>query len=309
MVDKKLIKEKLFYLSDNYCIPISIRDNGSVVFYENDFYKDIEDALISWEVILLDNKNDTNLDFRKEEQEILDIIEELKNKKRRTTDMMNKKELTTLVDAMRFNANILNEKLGEQENLLGELLELQETLAVQLGCLERELEHINIIDKDKKLDEDEEDEDELRVGDYISRFNSKGDYDLFQILETGDKQFFKLQVDTSRIVGGKYDSIDELIESLVDEEKERYYDDLYFYYINTDTEYIKEGRYLIYNSKRNEGYEIVINYNEDENVYEILCASGDNYFYEETFDSLDALELKLRRDYGLIRSLRYTIQW
>ena len=69
MVDKKLIKEKLFYLSDNYCIPISIRDNGSVVFYENDFYKDIEDALISWEVILLDNKNDTNLDFRKEEQE------------------------------------------------------------------------------------------------------------------------------------------------------------------------------------------------------------------------------------------------
>ena len=304
MVDKKLIKEKLFYLSDNYCIPISIRDNGSVVFYENDFYKDIEDALISWEVILLDNENDTNLDFRKEEQGILDIIEELKNKKRITTDMMNKKELTTLVDAMRFNANILNEKLGEQENLLGELLELQETLAVQLGCLERELEYINIIDKDKKLDEDEEYEDELRVGDYISIPNLKGDYDLFQILETESKQFFKLQVDTPRIAGDKYDSIDELIESLVDEEKERYYDDLYFYYVKDNPKHIKEGRYLIYDAKMDGSFEVVVNYNEDENVYEILCAGGDDYFYEETFDSLDALELKLRRDYGLIRSLR-----
>ena len=111
MVDKKLIKEKLFYLSDNYCIPISIRDNGSVVFYENDFYKDIEDALISWEVILLDNKNDTNLDFRKEEQEILDIIEELKNKKRRTTDMMNKKELTTLVCAINQSVEWIIQRL------------------------------------------------------------------------------------------------------------------------------------------------------------------------------------------------------
>ena len=304
MVDKKIIKEKLFYLSDNYCIPISIRDNGSVVFYENDFYKDIEDALISWEVILLDNKNDTNLDFRKEEQEILDIIEELKNKKRRTTDMMNKKELTTLVCAMRFNANILNEKLGEQESLLGELLELQETLDAQLGCLERELEYINIIDKDKKLDEDEEYEDELRVGDYISIPNLKGDYDLFQILETEDKQFFKLQVDTSKIIGDKYDNIDELIESLVDEEKEVDYGDMCYYYIKDNPEYIKEGRYLIYDAKMGGSFVVVVNYNENKNVYEILCESGDDYFYEETFDSLDALELKLRRDYGLIRSLR-----
>lgn len=306
MVDKKLIKEKLFYLSDNYCIPISIRDNGSVVFYENDFYKDIEDALISWEVILLDNKNDTNLDFRKEEQEILDIIEELKNKKRRTTDMMNKKELTTLVCAINQSVEWITQRLCDLKSIQNEMFDMKKELSFQVATLEEELENLSLIDKDKELDEYE---DELRVGDYISRFNSKGDYDLFQILETGDKQFFKLQVDTSRIVGGKYDSIDELIESLVDEEKERYYDDLYFYYINTDTEYIKEGRYLIYNSKRNEGYEIVINYNEDENVYEILCASGDNYFYEETFDSLDALELKLRRDYGLIRSLRYSIQW
>lgn len=30
MVDKKLIKEKLFYLSDNYCVPISIRDKGEM---------------------------------------------------------------------------------------------------------------------------------------------------------------------------------------------------------------------------------------------------------------------------------------
>ena len=217
---------------------------------------------------------------------------------------MNKKELTTLVDAMRFNANILNEKLGEQENLLGELLELQETLAVQLECLEQELEYINIIDKDKELDEDEEYEDELRVGDYISIPNLKGDYDLFQILETESKQFFKLQVDTPRIAGDKYDSIDELIESLVDEEKERYYDDLYFYYVKDNPKHIKEGRYLIYDAKMDGSFEVVVNYNEDENVYEILCAGGDDYFYEETFDSLDALELKLRRDYGLIRSLR-----
>lgn len=66
--------------------------------------------------------------------------------------MMNKEELTTLISALRFNANILNEKLGEQENILDELLELQETIAVQLSTLEEELENIDIIDKDKELD-------------------------------------------------------------------------------------------------------------------------------------------------------------
>ena len=162
MVDKKLIKEKLFYLSDNYCIPISIRDNGSVVFYENDFYKDIEDALISWEVILLDNKNDTNLDFRKEEQEILDIIEELKNKKRRTTDMMNKKELTTLVCAINQSVEWITQRLCDLKSIQNEMFDMKKELSFQVATLEEELENLSLIDKDKELDEYEDELNDVR---------------------------------------------------------------------------------------------------------------------------------------------------
>ena len=34
MIDEKLIKEKLFYLSDNYCVPISIRDKGDKIYID-----------------------------------------------------------------------------------------------------------------------------------------------------------------------------------------------------------------------------------------------------------------------------------
>lgn len=219
--------------------------------------------------------------------------------------MMSKEELTTLISALRFNANILNEKLGEQENILGELLELQETIAVQLNTLEEEMENIDIIDNDKKLD-DEEDITHLRAGDYVSLPNSKARYNLFQILETEDKQFFKLDVGKSMIVGDKYNSIDKLIDSLVNENEGIDYDDLYFYYTDKDNpEHIGEGKYLLFDNE-DEDYEVIVNYNKDEDFYEVLCAGWDTPFYTKCFDSLDELELQLRKDYSLIKSLRYS---
>ena len=224
--------------------------------------------------------------------------------------MMNKREFATLIDALRFNTRILNEKLGEQELIFNSLFELQETIDSQLSTLEEELEKRNLLDEDEHIELDDESERELRVGDYISRPDTNGNYSLFQILETEDKQFYKLDVGKTVIVGEKYDSINELIDSLVNEDKKQYYDDLYFYYIKDIPEHIAEGRYLIYDEASGEGdYEVIVNYNEDEGVYEILGAGGDTYFYEETFDCLEELELKLRRDYGLIKSLRYSVQW
>ena len=224
--------------------------------------------------------------------------------------MMDKREFATLIDALRFNARILKEKLGEQELIFNSLLELQETIDSQLETLEEELEKRNLLDEDEYIELDDEDVSELLVGDYISRPDTNGNYSLFQILETEDKQFYKLDVGKNMIVGDKYNSIDKLIDSLVNEDEKQYYDDLYFYYIKDTPEHIVEGRYLVYDKASEEGdYEVIVSHNEDEGVYEILWAGGDAYFYEETFDSLDALELKLRRDYGLIKSLRYTVQW
>ena len=223
---------------------------------------------------------------------------------------MNKREFATLIDALRFNTRILNKKLGEQELIFNSILELQETIDGQLSTLEEELEKRNLLDEDECIELNDESKRELRVGDYISRPDTNGSCSLFQILETEDKQFYKLDVGKTVIVGEKYNSIDELIDSLVNEDNKQYYDDLYFYYIKDIPEHIVEGRYLIYDEASGEGdYEVIVNYNEDEGVYEILGAGGDTYFYEDTFDCLEELELKLRRDYSLIKSLRYSVQW
>ena len=62
-----------------------------------------------------------------------------KSKKEEEDAMMIKREFATLIDALRFNARILNEKLGEQELIFNSLLELQETIDGQLETLEEEL--------------------------------------------------------------------------------------------------------------------------------------------------------------------------
>ena len=105
--------------------------------------------------------------------------------------MMIKREFATLIDALRFNTRILNEKLGEQELIFNSLFELQETIDSQLSTLEEELEKRNLLDEDEHIELDDESERELRVGDYISRPDTNGNYSLLQILETEDYGLIK----------------------------------------------------------------------------------------------------------------------
>ena len=97
--------------------------------------------------------------------------------------MMSKREFATLIDALRFNTIILNEKLVEQELIFNSILELRETIDGQLETLEEELEKRNLLDEDEYIELDDEDVSELLVGDYISRPDTNGNYSLFQILE------------------------------------------------------------------------------------------------------------------------------
>lgn len=213
--------------------------------------------------------------------------------------MMNKKELTTLIDALRFNTQILNEKLGEQENTLEELLEIQETLACQLRTLEEELENIDIIDKDKELDTDENVAD-LRVGDYISEPNIdkiyfSSEYTLTQIIKTTDGKYTRLLVDANCIVGDVYNTIDELKDGL--------HEDAYYYLVEDDFKFT-EGRYLVYDIGYGGDYEVVVNY--DAPKFEAFLSGGEE-FYEEVFDTIEELEHKLRTDFKIVKKLRYSI--
>ena len=222
--------------------------------------------------------------------------------------MMNKTELTTLVDALKFNTRILNGKLGEKELIMNNLLELQETISVQLNVLEEELEKVNLIDEEKWLDtEDEDNRQTLRVGDYISEPNledkySKGDYVLFQVIRQGDK-YTRLFIERLIVDNKLYDTIDDLKKDL--------HKDAYFYYIDDDFGFT-EGRYLVYNQECGGDYEIKVSFEEEKDKYTILIAGANDYFgdeCEEGFDTLEEVENYLRKDYSLIKKLRYSIHY
>ena len=85
--------------------------------------------------------------------------------------MMSKREIATLVDALRLNTRILNEKLREQELIFNSILELRETIECQLSTLEEELEKRNLLDEDEYVELNDESIGELQAGDYISESN------------------------------------------------------------------------------------------------------------------------------------------
>lgn len=218
--------------------------------------------------------------------------------------MMDKIEFTTLIDALRFNTQILNEKLGEQEEVLEELLELQETISCQLSTLEEELEKRNLLDEDEYIELDDEDKGKLRVGDYVSEPNieekySNGDYVFSQIVKCADK-YTKLFVKDHIVHNTLYATIDDLKADL--------HKDAYFYYIDDNSDSFGEGRYMIYNPECEVDYEIMVGYDENGKL-RIFISGANDYFDENGFDTIEEVESYLREDFRVIKKLRYSVHY
>ena len=301
-MDEKLIKEKLIYLCGIYDTDIDIEDDGVIILDREHEYKSFAEALISWEDYLLETKGGLLSDFEDEQQEILDIIEELKKENEDT--MMNKEEFATLIDALRFNTRILNEKLGEQELIFNSLLELQETIDGQLSTLEEELEKRNLLDEYRYIELDDEGISELRAGDYISESNieekySKGDYVLSKIVKCGNK-YTRLFI--------KGNTVDDKLYATIDDLKADLHDSAYFYYIDDNFDSFGVGNYMIYDPENEVDYEIEVEYDEDCRL-RIFLSGADDYFDEDEFDTIEEVESYLRADYKLIEKLRYSIHY
>ena len=218
--------------------------------------------------------------------------------------MMSKREFATLIDALRFNTRILNEKLGEQELIFNSLLELQETIDGQLETLEEELEKRNLLDEDEYIELDDESIGELQSGDYISESNieekySKGDYVLSKIVKCGNK-YTRLFI--------KGNTVDDKLYATIDDLKADLHDSAYFYYIDDNFDSFGVGNYMIYDPEDEVDYEIEVKYNEDCKL-RIFVSGVDDYFDENGFDTIEEVESYLRAEYKLIKKLRYSIHY
>lgn len=218
--------------------------------------------------------------------------------------MMDKREFATLIDALRFNTRILNEKLGEQELIFNSILELQETIDSQLITLEEELEKRNLLDEDEYIELNDESIGELQSGDYISESNieekySKGDYVLSKIVKCGNK-YTRLFIEGNTVDDKLYATIDDLKADL--------HDSAYFYYIDDNFDSFGVGNYMIYNPEDEVDYEIEVKYDED-CKFRIFLSGVDDYFDENGFDTIEEVESYLRAEYKLIKKLRYSIHY
>lgn len=218
--------------------------------------------------------------------------------------MMDKIEFTTLIDALRFNIQILNEKLGKQEEVLKELLELQETISCQLSTLEEELEKCNLLDEDEYIELDDEDKRELRVGDYVSEpirnfydIGLTGEYVLYQIVKIGDK-YTKMILEKHLVEEDFYNSIKDLEREMND--------DACIYYVEDDFKF-GVGRYLIYGLDSGGDFEILVKYEDCK--LRIFRGAGDEYFVDDEFNSMEEVESYLRKEYELVKKLRYSVHY
>ena len=138
--------------------------------------------------------------------------------------------------------------------------------------------------------ETEKNRKKLRVGDYIG-----GDYFLSRIVRSGNK-YTRLFIEDLVVEDKLYDTVDELEGSLDD--------GACFYYVEDDFEF-EGGRYLVYDDKNNNNYEILVRYNYPK--YKIFLEDGLNYFTDDKFDTLEEVEIYLKRRFSLIKKLRYSI--
>lgn len=218
---------------------------------------------------------------------------------------MSKREIATLVDALRLNTRILNEKLREQELIFNSLLELQETIDGQLSTLEEELEKCNLLDEDEYIELDDESKRELRVGDYVSEpienfygdIGLTGDYVLYQIVKVGDK-YTKMILEKHLVDEDFYDNIKDLEREMND--------DACVYYVEDDFKF-GVGRYLVYGLGCGGDFEILVKYENDK--IRIFTGGADDYFIDEEFDTMEEVESYLRKEYELVKKLRYSVQW
>ena len=169
---------------------------------------------------------------------------------------MSKREIATLVDALRLNTRILNEKLREQELIFNSILELRETIECQLSTLEEELEKRNLLDEDEYVELNDESIGELQAGDYISESNieekySKGDYVLSKIVKCGNK-YTRLFI--------KGNTVDDKLYATIDDLKADLHDSAYFYYIDDNFDSFGVGNYMVYDPEDEMDYEIEVEY-------------------------------------------------
>ena len=217
---------------------------------------------------------------------------------------MSKREIATLVDVLRLNTRILNEKLREQELIFNILLELQEIIECQLSTLEEELEKRNLLDEDECIELNDESIGELQAGDYISESNieekySKGDYVLSKIVKCGNK-YTRLFI--------KGNTVDDKLYATIDDLKADLHDSAYFYYIDDNFDSFGVGNYMVYDPEDEVAYEIEVEYDED-CKFRIFLSGVEDYFNENEFDTIEEVESYLRAEYKLIKKLRYSIHY
>ena len=218
---------------------------------------------------------------------------------------MSKRELITLIDALKLNTRILNKKLGEQELIFNSILELRETIECQLSTLEEELEKRNLLDEDECIELNDESKRELRVGDYVSEpienfygdIGLTGDYVLYQIVKVGDK-YTKMILEKHLVDEDFYDNIKDLEREMND--------DACVYYVEDDFKF-GVGWYLVYGLGCGGDFEILVKYENDK--IRIFTGGADDYFIDEEFDTMEEVESYLRKEYELVKKLRYSVQW
>lgn len=144
----------------------------------------------------------------------------------------------------------------------------------------------------------------IRVGDYLSLEDGKGDYYLTQILKTKNG-YVLMDVDTFEIEEKIFNNLTEINNFISETNATPYYVD----YVNgteipddelTDNLY----SYLVYDKDCGGDFEVVITYDGMNDMYDIMNSTLDDIFYEDEFESFGDAIIKLIEDFSIVKRLR-----
>lgn len=151
---------------------------------------------------------------------------------------------------------------------------------------------------------DDEDLKKLRVGDYISIPMGDDKFELYKIINLEEHYLLLSEKDNS-ILSQTFYSLDEVVQ-FINIKEDEYDGGSTIYRVKDDFTWQTDERYLIYDKNYFEDFEVLVSRNINDNMYEVVTPSGDDYFLEERFTTIDELTLHLHKEFGLIKQLRYS---